>query len=383
LRNLIVAGKQAEFKEEVKKKVDNATWLSLATTIVEQHQVKPGASQSEVERTELLREQWLESLLEAFSSPSASRNLADALIGLMGQHSVQKPTEDEEITPEHAHQAQILQFLIENNTGLLLEDRNSVGQTIVHIAAINGAYFALEACDWILRGGCGCNDGSAHKPSCSGLYSMIHAEDKEGHTPLYYAVLKGKTAVVGYLLVLLPNQEDPASLRKLLEIAIRNQSEAGEKIVHLLLLDRQSDTNECRKDIVREETLRHAVDYFRSEVFKLLLKLSTEDLSEKVDCNLLHYAVAKNQDEAAIMLLDRYPKLATTMHRPEGGSATPPGEGDGKLPLLAFYQHSDADSDLRRRILETLVEQLPISGLREHLTGPSCKHMPETSLSII
>ncbi|OIW30896.1 subtilisin-like protein [Coniochaeta ligniaria NRRL 30616] len=290
----------------------------------------------------------------------------------MGQHLVQKPAEGEEIAPEHAHQAQILQFLIENNTSLLLDDRNSVGQTVVHIAAINGAYWALDACDWILRGDCGCNEDSAHKPSCSGLYSMIHAEDKEGHTPLYYAVLKGKTAVVGYLLLLLPNQENPASLRKLLEIAIKNQSEAGGKIVRLLLLDRQSDADECRKDIVQEETLRHAVDYFQPEVFELLLELSTEDLSEKADCNLLHYAVAKNQDEAAIMLLNSYPKLAATMQRLEGGLPTPPpGKGDGKLPLLAFYRPSEPDSELRRQILETLVEQLPISSLREHLTGPS------------
>ncbi|TGJ82712.1 hypothetical protein E0Z10_g6061 [Xylaria hypoxylon] len=74
------------------------------------------------------------------------------------------------------------------------------------------------------------------------------------------------------------------------------------------------------------------------------------------------------------MLLKRYLKLAIQFQPAEPFSelvASSVDEEDRKLPVFSWLRSSDTDSPVRRQILERLMGQLPISQLREHLTGPS------------
>ncbi|KAI1768444.1 subtilisin-like protein [Hypoxylon sp. FL1150] len=314
----------------------------------------------------------------------------------MGQYGDQR----QPISEQHQGQARILQFILDN-TPSLLRDRNSLKQTIVHIAAINGAFLALEACVWVLLADCECHHESTHKPDCKDLAAMLRAVDSKNYTPLHYAVLHGKTAAVIYILDRYHQQESAETIRQLLQIAISCKHETSEEIIQELLLLREDvvsslnhaegdtgehpegDVAEYRRDIVQEDTLRHAVEHFQPNVFELLLDLSDANL-DLDNCNLLHFAVSKSRDEAAIMLLKRYSRLAIQFQPAEPSSGlvvNGAGEEDTRLPVFSWLRSSDMDSPLRRRILESLMEQLPISQLREHLTGPSW-HGKEISLDI-
>ncbi|KAI1373538.1 subtilisin-like protein [Hypoxylon crocopeplum] len=305
----------------------------------------------------------------------------------MGQYGDQR----ESISEQHRGQARILQFILDN-TPSLLRDRNSLKQTIVHIAAINGAYLALEACVWFLLAECECHSEVAHKPDCKELSAMLRVADSKNHTPLHHAVLHGKTAAVVYILDQYHRQEPAETIRQLLQVAISCKHETSEDIIHELLLLREDEgasqehtegeteghpeagaAEVYRRDIVHEDTLRHAVEHFQPNVFELLLDLSDANLDPN-NCNLLHFAVSKDRDDAAIMLLDRYSELAVQFQPAEPVSelvANGVSEDDKRLPVFSWLNSPDTDSLLRRRILEALMEQLPISQLREHLTGPS------------
>lgn len=398
LLQFIEEGKQKEFQNS-KKNIDNTSWLRLAGAIVKKY---PADGIDELPRTNSqdangnfpaerpqTQKQWLHLLLNTLPNQAAPRNLADALISEMGQYGDQRGT----ISEQHQAQARILQFIVDN-TPSLLKDRNSLKQTIVHIAAINGAYLALEACVWVLLADCECHHESTHKPDCKDLSAMLRAVDNKNYTPLHYAVLHGKTAAVIYILDRYHQQEPAETIRQLLQIAISCKHETSEEIIQELLLPREDigssqdhaegddgehperDVAEIyRRDIVQEDTLRHAVEHFQPNVFELLLDLSDANLDPN-NCNLLHFAVSKSRDEAAIMLLKRYPRLAIQFQPAQPSSelvANGVGDEDTRLPVFSWLRSSDTDSPLRRRILESLVEQLPISQLREHLTGPSCK----------
>ncbi|KAI0539754.1 subtilisin-like protein [Xylaria digitata] len=398
LLQFIEEGKQEEFRN-AKKNIDNTSWLRLASAIVKKY---PASDVDELPRTSSLdvngnppaepvqtQKQWLSLLLNTLPNHAAPRNLADALISEMGQYGDQRKV----ITEQHQGQARILQFILDNTPSLLM-DRNSLKQTIVHIAAINGAYLALVACEWVLLADCECHHESTHKPDCKELSAMLRAMDNKNYTPLHYAILHGKTAVVDYILHRYHQQEPVETIRQLLQIAISCKHEASEEIIRKLLLLREDedsgqehpeeeeeagehpegDTVEAyRKDIVQEDTLRHAVEHFQPNIFELLLDLSDANL-DLDNCNLLHFAVSKAQDEAAIMLLKRYSRLAIQFQPAEPSSelaASGVNEEDRKLPVFSWLRSSDTDNPVRRQILEALMEQLPISQLREHLTGPS------------
>ncbi|KAI0837188.1 subtilisin-like protein [Hypoxylon sp. FL0890] len=415
LLQFIEEGKQDEF-QKARKNIDNTSWLKLASAIVKKY---PVSSADELPRTNSSdangnlspklsqnrpqsQKQWLSLLLDTLPNQAAPRNLADALISEMGQYGDQR----ESISEQHRAQARILQFILEN-TPSLLGDRNSLKQTIVHIAAINGAYLALEACVWVLPALCGCQSESVHEsvhePDCKELSAMLRAVDSKNYTPLHYAVLHGKTAAVVYILNQYNHQEPAETIRQLLQIAISCRHETSEEIIDKLLLLRpgegsgqepaEGDTEgnpeadtavDYRRDIVQEDTLRHAIEHFQPNVFELLLDLSDTNLNLD-NCNLLHFAVSKGRDEAAIMLLDRYSRLAIQFQPVEPISqlmGNGVGENDRRLSVFSCLNCSDTDSLLRRRILEALMEQLPISQLREHLTGPSW-FGKEISLDII
>ncbi|KAI1136077.1 subtilisin-like protein [Hypoxylon sp. FL0543] len=400
LLQFIEEGKQDEF-QKARKNIDNTSWLKLAGAIVKKY---PANDTDDLPRTNSsdangnlsskasqnrpqTQKQWLTLLLGTLPNQAAPRNLADALISDMGQYGDERKS----ISEQHGNQARILQFILDN-TPSLLRDRNSLKQTIVHIAAINGAYLALEACVWVLPALCGCQSLSVHEPDCKELSAMLRAVDSRNYTPLHYAVLHGKTAAVVYILNQYQQQEPAETIRQLLQIAISCKHETSEEIIDKLLLlpqvegagrehvegenegDPEADAAvEYRRDIVQEDTLRHAIEHFQPNVFELLLDLSDENLNLD-NCNLLHFAVSKGRDEAAIMLLNRYSKLAVQF-QPLGpisglvGNAV--SEDDEKLSVFSCLTCSNTDNLLRRRVLEALMEQLPISQLREHLTGPS------------
>ncbi|GAP83724.1 putative subtilisin like [Rosellinia necatrix] len=395
LLQLIEEGKQDEFGK-AKKSIENTGWLRLAGAIVKKY---PAHDIEELPRTNSLdvngrppaelvqtQKQWLDLLLNTLPNQTIPRNLADELISEMGQHRDQEGLMSE----QHQDQARILQFILDN-TPSLLTDRNSLNQTIVHVAASNGAYLALLACVWVLLAVCECQDESTHKPDCKDLSAMLRAVDNKNYTPLHYAVLHGKAAAVVYILDQYHEQEPAETIRRLLQIAISCKHETSEEIIRELLLSREGtgsdqrhareeadespekDTSRTyRKDIVQEDTLRHAVEHFQPRVFELLLDLSDTNL-DTGNCNLLHFAVSKARDEAAIMLLERHSKLAIQLQPAEPFSelaASSTGE-DRRLPVFSCLRPSDTDSNIRRRILEALMEQLPISQLREHLRGPS------------
>ncbi|KAM3509125.1 hypothetical protein MY11210_006464 [Beauveria gryllotalpidicola] len=403
LLEYIMQGEQVKF-DVAEKRLDNSTWLELAEAIVRhylptdyagephhQGDEKGGGAvnHEQLHQSRQTQEEWLELLLKALPSGSP-RNLADEVIHKMGHY----PDQSHPISQEHWGQAQIFQCIIESNDILLDDARNSRKLTLAHNAAKAGACISLQVCVGVLQQRCRCRqaneryygDGDEHDPSCVQLANLISAQDLDGHTPLYHAVAGSRAATVVYILKLSHSHLDACTIRQLINISIQNKNSQSEEIIRELLQIRKAGcgtgadesvgdgkgTLHLRKDVVEEDTLRYAVEYFEPNVFQLLLSLVSES-TKLLGSNVLHYAVSINREEAAIMLLNEYPELAVRFQDPGINSPSTPDGDDAQKEgsVLACHTEKDINNPLRRRILEVLTERLPISQLREHLTGPS------------
>lgn len=222
--------------------------------------------------------------------------------------------------------------------------------------------------------------------------------DKEGYSPLAYAITKSKTPVVSGMLELLGNTS-PEEIRKLLRKAITSSSGNNAEIMRELLTVRPAGKeNKYRTDVLEQDILQLAAKCFNFEVFEFLLSIGSIFLSS-LDCSLIHYVVYIGQVEAAKYLLKEFPDLATKLHvHPDHasgpGSNTTMGEqkspilaqgpasgaevDEERFPVLALY--NGEDTELRDLIFEILMERLPISELREHLGGQTCKHSCQLSM---
>lgn len=344
------------------------------------------------------REQWLDLLLETLlSDPRASRILADELIQKMGQDEMrQGPLEKQSRGQKVSHFCILFTYVIENTDGLCY-NKDNMKQTLFHIAAINGALTAIKICLCFINS-C-CSGHLAHAQGCSIVTSLLTSVDKEGYSPLSYATTKSKTPAVSGILDFLGNT-GPEEIRKLLRKAITSSSGNNIDIMRELLTVRPAGTEkEYRTDVLDQDILQLAAKNFNFKVFDFLVTVGSTVLSSR-DCRLIHYVVHIGQVEAAKYLLKNFAHLATKLHvHPDHacgpGSNTTIGEqnpliltqgpassaevDEEKFSVLALY--NGEDTELRDLIFETLVERLPISELREHLGGQTCKSSYQLCMS--
>lgn len=342
------------------------------------------------------QQQWLDLLLEALSpDPKAPRNLAEELIKKMGKDEMSPGPLEKQSYAQQVNHFRILTHVIENTYGLC-RDKDDMKQTIFHIAAINGAQRAIMICLSVIDGCCGRR--YAHDPGCATVKSLLTSVDKEGYSPLTYSITKSKLPAVSGMLDLLGNT-DPEEMRKLLRKAITSNSGNNVEIMRELLTVRPAGKEkEYRTDVLQQDILQLAAKCFNFEVFEFLLSIGSILLGS-LDCSLIHYVVYIGQVEAAKYLLKEFPDLATSLHvhpdhtsRP-GSSTTMGGHkspilalgpassaeaDEEKFPVLALY--NGEDTELRDLIFETLMERLPISELREHLRGDTCKQSCQLSM---
>jgi hypothetical protein len=405
LLKFIENGKQAEFRE-TPKFINNEDRLKLAKAVIARYDPEetdegPGHKESNQEDQETAlptppcspshqtQEQWLELLLEALApDPRARRNLAEELIKKMGQDEMrQGPLEKEGYDQQVSH-FRILKYVMEN-TDRLCYDKDDMNQTLFHIAGINGAQMAIMICLSVIDT-CRCGS-TVHAPGCRTVTHLLTEVDKEGYSPVGYAIIKSKTQAVSRMLNLLGNTGEE-EIRKLLRKAITSSSGNNVDIIRELLTVRPAGTEkEYRTDVLKQDILQLAAKHFNSEVFEFLRSVGSAVLNSP-HCSLIHYVVYIGQVEAAKYLLKQLPGLATKLHvHPdhayEPGSNTTVGEqklaiiaqgpassaevDEEKFPVLALY--NGGDTELRDLIFETLMERLSISELREHLVGQTCK----------
>lgn len=401
LLGLIENGKQIEFRD-TPKFINNEDRLKLAEAIVARYDpeeeddsprdngdedspetVFPTPPRSPPHQTQ---EQWLRLLLEALSpDPRALRNLAEELIKEMGQDEMRQDVQ------QMSH-IRILTYVMESDDRLCY-DEDDMKQTLFHIAAINGARTALIICLSVIEG---CCDGRhiEHAPGCKMVAPLLTSVDKEGYSPLSYATTKSKTLVVGEMLNLLGNTSSE-DIQKLLKKAITSSSGNNVEIMRELLVIRPpASEKKYRADVLNQGILELAAKHFNPEVFEFLLDEASTVL-DSPDCSLIHYVVYIGQVEAAKYLLKKFPSLATKLHvhpdhasrlssntilseqklpiLAQGLASTVEVIDEEKFPVLALY-NGEEDTELRDLIFEALMERLPISELREHLGGQTCKY---------
>jgi hypothetical protein len=405
LLGFIRDGKQTEFRE-TRKFINNEDRLKLAEAIVAQYDPEEpdgAAVESEChggdgEEAVLLtppssplpqtQELWLGLLLEALSpDPRAPRNLAEELIKKMGRDEMMPVPLDEQTTAQQVIHFQILRYVIEN-TADLCEEEDDTRQTLFHIAAINGSRTAIMLCLSVIE--CCCEGRPVHTPGCPTVMSLLTSVDKEGYSPLGYAIAKSRAPAVSDMLNLLGKDTRREEIQKFLKKAITSNSGNNVDIMRELLAVRpvQAEAQkEYRKDVLEQDILQLAAKHFNSEVFEFLLGVGGSVLCSP-DCSLVHYVVYIGQVDAAKYLLRKFPDLVTKLHvHPDHsaglssniatgeqklsivaqGSAVNAEADEEKLPVLALY--NGEDTELRDIIFEALMERLPISELREHLGG--------------
>jgi len=406
LLGFIENGKQTEFRA-ARKFINNEDRLRLGETIIDRYPEEQDEGpvnredDEEGQETVLLtpprspshqtQEQWLELLLEALSpDPRARRNLAEELIKKIGQGEMRQAPLDKQSAAQQFSHYQILKYVIDNSDDLYCK-QDEMNQTLFHIAAINGAQAAIKICLSAVDVESCCFGHTDHVSGCQVVTRLLTSVDKEGYSPLSYAITKSKAQAVGDMLNLLGNV-GPQEIRKFLRKAITSSSGNNIDIMRELLTVRPAGTEkEHRTDVLEQDILQLAAKHFNSEVFEFLLSVGSR-VMRSPDCSLIHYVVYIGQVEAAKYLLKKFPDLSTKLHfHPDHvsgpGSSTIIGEqrftvlaqgltssaeGDEeKFPVLALY--NGEDTELRDIIFETLMQRLPISELREHLGGQTCK----------
>jgi ankyrin repeat protein len=133
----------------------------------------------------------------------------------------------------------------------LYYDEDDMKQTLFHIAAINGARAAIKICLSVIK--CSCSRCTAHviahAPDCRMVTRLLTSVDKEGYSPLDYAITKSKTLAVSNTLGLL-GITGKEEIRKLLRKTITSGSGNNADIMCELLTVMSAGTEkEYRTDV--------------------------------------------------------------------------------------------------------------------------------------